>query len=74
MSFNRSRFFIKCCKDCKPPQRYPGCGDHCEKYKQEKKEYEKQKECERKNRPAQISKNDFDMCLCMHSARKYKGR
>lgn len=27
---------IKCCKGCVPPNRYPGCHDECEKYKEEK--------------------------------------
>lgn len=29
------------CKGC--PDRYPGCHDHCDKYKREKAEYEKRK-------------------------------
>lgn len=35
---------IKCCKDCKPPERYPGCSDHCEKYKQEKEYHTKEQQ------------------------------
>ena len=27
---------IKCCKDCVPPTRYPGCHAKCEQYKAEK--------------------------------------
>jgi len=34
---------IKCCKDCVPPQRSPGCHDSCKQYIAEKAEYEEQK-------------------------------
>lgn len=27
---------IKCCINCVPPRRYPGCGGACEEYKAEK--------------------------------------
>jgi hypothetical protein len=27
---------IKCCRDCKPPERHPGCGDVCRLYQIEK--------------------------------------
>ena len=27
---------INCCKDCKPPKRYPGCGADCDEYKKQK--------------------------------------
>ncbi|TLN26710.1 hypothetical protein FDZ71_00425 [bacterium] len=27
---------IRCCHKCKPPKRYPGCGDHCDEYRAEK--------------------------------------
>lgn len=33
-----TRFKITCCKDC--PDRIPGCHGSCEKYKQEKAEYD----------------------------------
>lgn len=29
---------IKCCKDCVPPTRYPGCHSECEEYIKQKKE------------------------------------
>lgn len=35
---------IKCCKDCVPPKRYPGCHSTCSEYLSEKKEYEEQKQ------------------------------
>ena len=27
---------IKCCKNCTPPKRFPGCGEHCPEYNTEK--------------------------------------
>lgn len=27
---------IKCCKNCVPPKRYPGCGAICPEYKEER--------------------------------------
>ena len=27
---------IKCCRECVPPKRYPGCGAKCEEYKEER--------------------------------------
>lgn len=27
---------ITCCQFCKPPKRYPGCGDYCKIYKEQK--------------------------------------
>ena len=47
-----ARFKISCCQNC--PDRYPGCHSHCEKYIQEKAEYdatmaEKRKEAEIRN-------------------------
>ena len=35
---------IKCCKDCVPPTRYPGCHAKCEQYKAEKAKWEQEKE------------------------------
>ena len=34
----------KCCKNCIPPKRYPGCDGHCEEYLSEKKELDKIRE------------------------------
>jgi len=36
------------CKDCE--DRYPGCHDHCEQFKQSKREYEAEKEIVYKER------------------------
>ncbi len=41
---------IKCCKDCVPPQRHVGCHSTCKEYLEEKAEFEKLKEWERKSR------------------------
>lgn len=34
---------ITCCRDCKPPKRYPGCGANCAEYKEQKKNLEDEK-------------------------------
>ena len=34
----------KCCKNCVPPKRQPGCHGHCEEYLSEKKELDKIRE------------------------------
>ena len=34
---------IKCCKDCVPPQRFPGCHAKCSKYLEEKAKWEEEK-------------------------------
>ena len=34
---------IRCCRDCVPPKRHPGCHATCEKYAKEKAEFEKHK-------------------------------
>lgn len=34
---------IKCCKDCVPPTRHPGCHGTCEQYKAEKAKWEEEK-------------------------------
>lgn len=53
---------VKCCKDCKPPKRYPGCGANCKKYKEEKAEYlaKKQREKEYLETHPVIKKSDFN--------------
>ena len=35
--------YFECCHNCKPPERFPGCGKNCKKYKiaKIKKELEK---------------------------------
>lgn len=34
---------IKCCKDCVPPKRHPGCHSQCPDYLREKAEHEEWK-------------------------------
>lgn len=51
---------IKCCKDCVPPTRYPGCHAKCNKYLEEKAEYEKQKEYAKAHKTAMLTSYDFD--------------
>ena len=51
---------IKCCKDCVPPTRYPGCHAKCEKYIKEKAEYERQKEYAKAHKTVVLTNYDFD--------------
>ena len=53
---------INCCKDCKPPKRYPGCGANCKEYKDEKAQYlaDKQREKEYKENHPTLSDYDFN--------------
>ena len=53
---------INCCYGCKPPKRYPGCGDHCPEYKKEKAQHaiEKQREKEYKEKHPTLSNYDFN--------------
>lgn len=62
-----------CCFNCSAPKRHPGCHDKCPEYKEEKAKYERQKEIYKKNKRGAISKSDFEMCLYVHHARRYKG-
>lgn len=60
--WRNERYAVDCCKDCKPPKRYPGCGAKCKEYKEQKAKYlaDKQKEKEYlKNHPT-LSNYDFD--------------
>lgn len=55
---------IKCCKDCVPPKRYPGCGSSCEQYKQEKakdQELKQKARIEKEKMGRAIGRHDFDM-------------
>lgn len=53
---------IKCCKDCVPPKRYPGCGDHCKEYQEEKAKLAaaKKKEKEYKDNNPVLNYYDFN--------------
>lgn len=65
---------IKCCKDCVPPTRYPGCHDKCSKYLEEKAKLEEIKAKARKDKAYTIYPSDFEMLSCMHRPRKNKRR
>ena len=64
---------IKCCKDCVPPARYPGCHDKCNKYLEEKAEYEKQKEYAKAHKIVMLTKDDFNEIGYM-SSKRHKGK
>lgn len=59
-SWKRNRHSITCCKDCVPPKRYPGCGDHCKEYKEEKAKVKKQMEDYKKSQRPVYTNFDFD--------------
>lgn len=63
---------IKCCRGCK--ERSPGCHSTCEKYIQEKSEYEKEKAWEKANRERTIHKGAFlgDDGLCKYRPSNYR--
>lgn len=64
---------IKCCKDCVPPTRYPGCHAKCEQYKAEKAEYEKQKEYAKTHKTVMLTNYDFDE-IAYASSKRHKRR
>ncbi len=70
-SWKRQRFQIKCCHGCVAPKRYPGCGDHCKEYKEEKAELARQKAAEKAGRPPIITQYDYDQVRSCAS-RKHK--
>ena len=53
---------IKCCMPCKPPERYPGCHDHCKQFSEEKAQNEKDTAAQRKQKEIQagITSQKFD--------------
>lgn len=51
---------IKCCKDCVPPQRHPGCHSKCEQYLKEKAKWEEEKAIAKANKPVMLTNYDFD--------------
>ena len=64
---------IKCCKDCVPPTRYPGCHDKCEQYLKEKAEYEKRKEYAKAHKTVMLTNYDFDE-IAYINPKRYKRR
>ena len=65
---------IRCCKDCIPPTRYPGCHTKCDKYLEEKAKLEEEKKAIYKNQYPKIYPSDFDMLACLHRPRKRRDR
>lgn len=53
---------IECCHGCKPPKRYPGCGDHCPEYKKQKAKLkaDKEREIEERKKHPVIKNYDFN--------------
>lgn len=49
---------IKCCKDCVPPTRHPGCHAECSKYLKEKAKWEEQKS--KAHKTVVLTKYDFN--------------
>ena len=64
---------IKCCKDCVPPTRYPGCHAKCSKYLEEKAEYEKQKEYAKAHKTVLLTNYDFDE-IAFSTCKRHKRR
>ena len=62
---------IKCCKDCVPPTRYPGCHAKCEQYKAEKAKWEEEKAKARK--AVMLTNYDFDE-IAYASSKRHKRR
>ena len=52
-----ARFRIECCRDCL--DRFPGCHGQCEKYKQERAEYEETMAAKRREQDLKNGLNDF---------------
>lgn len=51
---------IKCCKDCVPPTRYPGCHAKCNKYLEEKAKWEEEKEYAKAHKTVILTNYDFN--------------
>ena len=64
---------IKCCKDCVPPARYPGCHAKCEKYIKEKAEYERQKEYAKAHKTVVLTNYDFNE-IAFSTCKRHKRR
>ena len=65
-------YTITCCKDCVPPERYPGCSDHCNKYKQQKAAFERRKaECRQQSVQRNVTEYDFHR-TGVHVTKRYR--
>ena len=62
---------IKCCKDCVPPTRYPGCHAKCNKYLEEKAKWEEEKQIIAKNKVPVLTSYDFDE-IAYSSCKRHK--
>ena len=66
---------IKCCKNCVPPQRYPGCHAKCIKYLEEKAKWEKEKNLIKANKAVMLATYDYEEIRyvdCKHRKRKLR--
>ena len=66
--WRNERNTIDCCHKCKPPKRYPGCGDHCPEYKAAKAKHAEEKKREREYLETHrtISNYDFNKVQRKH--------
>lgn len=60
--WRNNRHAVQCCNNCVPPKRYPGCGDRCKEYKEEKGKYlaDKKREKEYLENHPTITNYDFN--------------
>lgn len=59
---------IQCCYKC--TSRHIGCHGTCQRYLEEKAQWEKDKAKMRQSMPVIIYPSDFEMLACMHKQRK----
>lgn len=64
---------IKCCKDCVPPTRYPGCHAKCNKYLEEKAKWEEEKRLRKADKVVMLTNYDFDE-IAYASFKRHKRR
>lgn len=64
---------IKCCKDCVPPIRHPGCHAKCSKYLEEKAKLEEEKKLAKANKTVMLTNYDFDE-IAYASSKRHKRR
>lgn len=64
---------VKCCKDCVPPKRHPGCHDHCPDYIAEQLIYDLQMAAYRKERDTALGIRDQKTRGVMRARRRKGG-
>lgn len=65
---------IKCCKNCVPPQRHPGCHSTCPDYIREKAEWEEEKaKIKAAKENSNLTQFDFDK-ICYSNGRNRRRR